>query len=173
VVFFIFKIVRRKVTPHISATLFKEGDRMKIQDILRVKGPEVLTISEERTVFEAISSMVMHKIGALLVMNFEGEFTGIITERDILRICNSYYDQLKTLPVKEVMTRRVIISNPDDEVEYVQEVMTSNRIRHIPVISNNRLVGLISIGDVVKALGQEVRAENKYLKDYISGKYPA
>jgi len=145
---------------------------MKIQDILRVKGPEVMTISEERTVFDAINSMVMHKIGALLVMNFEGEFTGIITERDILRSCHSDYDQLKSKLIKEVMTKRVIISNPDDEVEYVQEIMTVNRIRHIPVIANNRLVGIVSIGDVVKALGQEVRAENKYLKDYITGKYP-
>lgn len=146
---------------------------MKIQDVLKIKGPEVITISEERVVFEAINSMVMHKIGALLVLNFNGEFTGIITERDILRFCHAHYDQLKTLPIKEVMTKRVIISNPDDEVDYVQEIMTTNRIRHVPVISNNRLVGLISIGDVVKALSQQIQVENKYLKDYIEGKYPA
>ena len=81
-------------------------------------------------------------------------------------------DRITELPVKEIMTRELIVATENDDVDYVQAIMTENRIRHIPVIEGSDLKGLISIGDVVKAQLKKKDVENKYLKDYIADKYP-
>ena len=144
---------------------------MKVKDILKVKGPEVVTIFEEKTVEDAIDLLVRNRIGGLLVLDEAGRIAGIITERDILRESNRNYPGLGTTKVKEVMTREVIACSPEDDLEYIEQVMTDKRIRHLPVIDNKRLVGLISIGDVVKALISARKVEIHYLKEYIEGRY--
>ncbi len=144
---------------------------MKVSEILTNKGPQVVTIWEEKTIQESIDLMVQNKIGALMVINAEGKLIGIITERDILRAYHAHPDAAGELSVKEIMTRKVIIGNKDDTLEYVESVMTENRVRHLPIISEKRLVGIISIGDVVKALSKESKSENRYLKDFIEGKH--
>jgi len=143
---------------------------MKVKDILKNKGPEVVTIWEEKSVREAIDLMVQNKIGALMVINAGGKLTGIITERDVMQAYYSHPDAAGNLAVKEIMTKKVIIGNNDDTLEYVESVMTENRVRHLPIIVEKRLVGIVSIGDVVKALSRESKIENRYLKDYIEGK---
>jgi CBS domain-containing protein len=145
---------------------------MKVSEILKNKGPQVVTIWEEKTIQESIDLMVQNKIGGLMVINAEGKLTGIVTERDILRAYHAHPDAAGELAVKEIMTRKVIIGNKDDTLEYVESVMTENRVRHLPIISEKRLIGIISIGDVVKALSKESKSENRYLKDFIEGKYP-
>ena len=146
---------------------------MKVKDILKNKGPEVITIWEEKTLYDAICTLVENKIGALLVLNQDGKIVGIISERDILRACYEDCDNIRTAKVKDKMTKKVIITEPDDDLAYVEKIMTENRIRHLPVITNKRLVGIISIGDIVKSMRRQSAVENRYLKEYIEGKYPA
>lgn len=143
---------------------------MKVKDILNEKGPEVVTIWEEKSILAALAAMVQNKIGALLVMDDSGKITGIISERDLMRVFHHHLEKIKQINVKEIMVKKVIIGDPDDKLEYIENVMTENKIRHIPIISNKRLVGIISIGDVVKSLGSSIKSENRYLRGYIEGK---
>jgi CBS domain-containing protein len=140
---------------------------MKIRDILRGKGTEVATISPEATIHEAMTILVSRRIGSLVVTDEKRKIVGIITERDILRECTARSERIKETLVREVMTTDLIIGVPDDEVSYVMGIMTQNRIRHLPVMADEHLEGLISIGDVVKAQLEETEFENRYLKDFI------
>ncbi len=143
---------------------------MKVRDILKNKGPEVFTIGTNKTIREAIQTLVNNNIGSLLVLDENAKCVGIITERDILRQSAKDPNNYQNLLVNDVMTKNLIIVEPDDDIEYVENTMTSNRIRHLPVVHNKILVGIISIGDVVKYQLKEIKQENKYLMDYISGK---
>ncbi len=142
---------------------------MKVRDILKNKGPEVFTIGDDKKLREAVEILTRNNIGVLIVLTNEGKIDGIISERDILRACSSNPDSFLDNKVKEYMTSKLLIAEPDDEIDYVQKIMTENRIRHLPVLNNKILVGLISIGDVVKAQLSDKMYENKYLMDYISG----
>lgn len=146
---------------------------MKVKDVLAIKSPEVFTIQGDRTVYEAVKLLVKHNIGALLVRNEAQEIVGILTERDILRQVSQQCEALKKTPVKEVMSTNLIIAGLEDDLDYVEQVMIKNRIRHLPVISQDKLEGIFSIRDVVKAQIKDVAVENRYLRDYIEGKYPA
>lgn len=142
---------------------------MKVKDILKQKGPEVFTIGEEKTLADAVKVLSANNIGVLLVLSLEAKISGIISERDIIRTLASDPANCLSKKVKEVMTKQVIVVEPEDDLEYVEKVMTINRCRHVPVINDKVLVGLISIGDIVKSMLKETEIENKYLKDYISG----
>lgn len=142
---------------------------MKVKDILSNKGPQVFTIGDNMPIRIAIEYLANNKIGVLLVLSEDGKICGIISERDIIReFAKSQAETLDKL-VGEVMTRQVIFVEPDDEIEYAEKVFTQNKIRHLPVLQQKRLVGLISIGDVVKAALNETKTENKYLMEYIGG----
>ncbi len=104
-------------------------------------------------------------------MNAEGKIVGIITESDILNETYAKKCDLAGVTVKQVMTSELIIGEAEDDIERVEAIMTENRIRHLPILSQKRLVGIISIGDVVKGQNRESEVENRYLKDYIEGKY--
>jgi len=145
---------------------------MKVKDILKNKGPEVITIHDEKSVYDAMEVLVKNRIGSLLALNQGGAITGILTERDILNVSYEKYDVLKTLPVKEVMSTDLFIAEPGDELDAVENLMTENRIRHLPILEEKRLVGIISIGDVVKHQKKASQFENRHLKDYIDQKYP-
>lgn len=151
---------------------------MRLRDILRQKGGDVVTIESDRAVHDAIGRLNEHKIGALIVTGPDDEIAGIITERDILRHCGQHCVRL-TKPsaagepcpmlVREAMTADLVIALPDDNLDYAMGIMTKNRIRHLPVLDEGRLVGMVSIGDVVKASLEESEYENRQLKDYIYG----
>jgi len=145
---------------------------MKVRDILKDKGTEVATIGTEETIGDAAKILVEKNIGSLLVQDEKGAIAGIITERDILKQCNQCLESLKETKVKDVMTKNLIVASLDDDLDYVENIMTQNRVRHLPIISNQKLEGIISIGDLVNVLRGECKVENRYLKDFISGKYP-
>lgn len=142
---------------------------MLVSDILKVKGPEVFTIGKEKTVADALAVLVINKIGALLVLDDNARIVGIVSERDVLRFAYEKPQDFTTLKIQDIMTKDVIVVEKGDELEYVESIMTNNRIRHLPVVHNKVLVGIISIKDLVKALLKDTRADNKYLFDYISG----
>ncbi|MCK4427580.1 MAG: CBS domain-containing protein [candidate division Zixibacteria bacterium] len=145
---------------------------MKVRDILKDKGTEVATIGAEKTICDAVKALVEKNIGSLLVKDEKGAIAGIVTERDILKQCNLCLESFKETKVKDVMTKNLIVASPDDDLDYVENIMTQNRVRHLPIISNQKLEGIISIGDLVNVLRGECKVENRYLKNYISGKYP-
>lgn len=151
---------------------------MHIHDVLNHKGHGVRTITPESTVRDAIFQMNRHKIGCLVVTDASEDIQGIITERDVLRMCGERCVDLgkpqsleEDCPaqVTEVMTRDVFIALPEDTVDHAMGVMTENRVRHLPVVDDHRLAGLISIGDLVRASLGESKYENRLLRDYISG----
>lgn len=144
----------------------------KIKEVLDEKGADVFTVRPANTVYEAIQEMVNHNIGAVLVVSDEGKLAGIFTERDVLKQCVRRSDMLKTTRVESVMTTDLIIGLPGDEVDYIEGIMTANKIRHIPILEDGRIMGIISIGDLVKSSLKDIQYENRYLKDYIMGKYP-
>ncbi len=144
---------------------------MKVKDILKAKGGAVLSIQPGKTVKEAMDSILKNKIGALLVM--EGDMLkGIITERDLFRVYYQAGEKVLKKKVSEVMTTNLVVGLPNDDIEAVKALMTNNRFRHLPILENKKVCGIVSIGDVVKILAVDLEIENRYLKDYITGKYP-
>ncbi len=145
---------------------------MKIKNILKNKGTDVITIQQDATIFDAITTLVQNNIGAVVVTDKNGEVVGILSERDILRASFNDLDGYGRRLVKEIMTRDILVGEPEDDLEYVETIMTQNRIRHFPIFSDRKMVGIISVGDVIKHQLSDISYENRHLKDYIQGKYP-
>lgn len=145
---------------------------MKLHDILSEKGTHVHTIAPTATLDDVVQKLVEYNCGSLLVCEHSAEggqhILGIITERDILRACAARM-RLTEVSVSSVMTRNLVTGHPDDSVEAVMGLLTEKRIRHLPVLDQGRLAGLISIGDVVKAQHRQTLVENHYLKTYLHG----
>ena len=139
---------------------------MHVRDVLSGKSSLVHTCSPDDTLADVADLLVGHNIGSLIVMHDE-EMIGIITERDILRACAATRGPQEFLKVSERMTRCPVVASPNDEVQDIMCIMTERRIRHVPVVERGRLVGIISIGDTVKAQHDELCRENHYLKSYI------
>ena len=131
---------------------------MKVSSILATKGTHVITIRPEQTVREAIGLLVEHNIGALVVVDKPGQPVGIISERDIVRAAARNED-LFSQPVSQVMTRNVIVGMPQDDLMSVAHTMTEKRFRHLPIVDRGKLVGIVSIGDVVKAQRDQYKGE--------------
>ena len=131
---------------------------MNIQSILAIKGNNVVTIRPQQSIREAIESLVGHNIGSLVVVNDAGQPVGILSERDIIRAATKN-ELLFSLPVSTVMSRELITGVPQDDLESVAHVMTGKRARHIPVVEHGTLVGIVSIGDVVKAQRDRYQGE--------------
>ena len=153
---------------------------MRIRDILHEKGSKVVTIHTDGTIHDAVGKLNEHGIGALVVTDENDAVVGIITERDILRLCGNYCVRpneslLKdgnACPslVRQAMTTDLVIGVPDDDLNYVMGVMTKNHIRHLPILDDGQLAGIISIGDLVNAHFEEKVFENRTLKAYIHGR---
>lgn len=139
---------------------------MKMREILRRKGHDVVTITEDRSILDAVRALVDHDIGSLMVMRGDRP-AGIITERDILRTTATSAAELETMRVAEVMTRELIVATPDDDLREKMTVMTERRIRHLPVVEGEELVGIVSIGDLLNACRTVAEDENAHLKRYI------
>ncbi|HKJ65651.1 MAG TPA: CBS domain-containing protein [Desulfopila sp.] len=146
---------------------------MKVREILEKKGRRVVTCHADNSLLEALAIFSANKIGSLLVVDANDTIQGIIAPRDILLVVLSDMEKIKELKVHEIMTTDLIVAGLDDDIDYIQAIMTENRIRHIPILEGAELKGLVSIGDVVKAQVREKEVENRYLKEYIEGKYPA
>lgn len=142
----------------------------KIRDVLLGKGEEVYTVGPEATVIDAVHLMNGHHVGSVLVLQ-NGRPVGIFSERDVLvRIVAAHRDPRQTL-VADVMTTRLHTATPEDTLLDVMRLMTERRCRHIPVVEGDRLLGLVSIGDLTKATQQNLRHEVRELSSYISSPY--
>lgn len=145
---------------------------MNISDILRHKsshtGAEVITIAPSGSVSEMLTLLTRHRIGALVVVNGD-TVTGIVSERDVVRQLNDQGAALLQATVAEIMTSPVVTSAPDDDVDSIATTMTDRRIRHMPVLEGGRLVGLVSIGDVVSSRIRQLEQDRGQLEQYITG----
>ena len=141
---------------------------MKLAEVLRQKSPEIVSISEVRSIAEAAKLMTGKKIGALLVEGADGKIVGILSERDIVGGMGQHGADLHDVAVSELMTRKLIRCSPDDTVNEAMAMMTDRRIRHLPVFTGDELVGFISIGDLVKCRITEVQAEAEAMREYIA-----
>ena len=141
-----------------------------VRDIMRDKGGEVWRISPGATVFEALQLMAEKNVGALVVTEGE-EVVGIISERDYTRKTILKGRTSRETPVRDIMTSEVVFVRPDYNVEQCMALMTEKRIRHLPVFENDRLVGIISIGDIVKGIISDQEYVIEQLEGYIRGKW--
>ena len=142
-----------------------------LRQLLRKKGTSIITTDPDATVYDAIATMVNHNVGSIVVTD-DGELVGIFTERDYLRRIVLRGRTSKTTAVREVMSADLITVKPDTTVEAALSIMTEARCRHLPVMVDGRLVGVVSIGDCVKHLLRDAEAEIDTLERYVTGKYP-
>ena len=141
---------------------------MLVSHILKDKGRDVLAIAPDATLFEASRVLTLNRIGALLVRDSEGGLSGIVSERDIVRAIAEVGASALALTVGERMTKDVATCEENDTIAEIMETMTRCRFRHMPVIQEGRLAGIVSIGDVVKIRIAETMREAQALKDYIA-----
>ncbi len=145
---------------------------MRIADILRNKGAAVATVTESTTVTGLLAELAVHNIGAMVVIGSGGSIgavVGIVSERDVVRHLRHYGPDLLRRPVGEVMSGVAVTCRPEDPVDDLAALMTNNRVRHVPVLDDGRLVGIVSIGDVVKIRMEELQDERQQLQAYITG----
>ncbi len=141
---------------------------MNVKTILNAKGSRVETIRPTETIAEAVKRLRQHNLGALIVSDGGSTVGGIISERDIIRALATTGAGILQMQVGELMTANVHTCAPDDTVANIMGTMTAKRIRHLPVVADGALCGVISIGDVVKVRLEEVESEAHALRDYIS-----
>ena len=123
---------------------------MKILSILTTKGSDVITVHPEKTITDSLKILVKHKIGALVVIDESGRLKGILSERDIIQRASETEDVFSQ-SVEQLMTKEVLVCDSKDDVMSVAHMMTEKRFRHVPVVDEGKLVGIVSIGDILKA----------------------
>ena len=139
-----------------------------VKDILRAKGSQVYTISPDATVYEALGRMAENNVGALLVFE-ENDLVGLISERDYSRKTILKGRFSKETAVSEIMTAKVVTVHPDDDIEECMELFTDKHIRHLPVVEEGKIVGIVSIGDIVKSIIDYKEFIIEELENYIKG----
>jgi CBS domain-containing protein len=142
---------------------------MNVETILRNKGDWVATIRPDATIAEAVETLNRERIGALVVSADGNSVDGMLSERDIVIALDDYGTELLSRPVDEIMTRNIVTCDPADTVQELMAEMTNRRFRHIPVVRDGRLRGIVSIGDLVKNRLDEVEFEANSLRSFIAG----
>lgn len=140
---------------------------MKVADILKFKGADIVSIGPEEPVVAAVALLAENRIGAVLVMDGD-KLLGILSERDIVRALNDHKEAVVQKRVNDLMTREVVTCRPEDEIAAIRGMMTAQRFRHVPVSDGTKLIGIISIGDVVRNRIEEAEAEVDALRRYIA-----
>ena len=140
---------------------------MFVSDILLQKGSAIFTVAPATSVADIAQQLSARRIGSVLVLDPDGSVAGIVSERDLVRALARHGAKAMDLEARQVMTRDVVTCDPDDSIDGVMQTMTEGRFRHVPVVRHGELLGLVSIGDVVKARLQETQHETEALKAYI------
>ncbi len=141
---------------------------MKLSEVLRIKGNEVYLLKVDDSIARAATTMSEKKIGALLIEDKSGKIVGILSERDIVGGMGLHGANLQDVPISKLMTTKLIKCAGEDTVLQAMAMMTDRRIRHLPVFDGENLVGVISVGDLVKCRISEVQAESEALRQYIA-----
>ena len=141
---------------------------MRVKDVLRRKGDSVFTISPKDTVSALLDALAEHKVGALVVVTSDGRLEGIVSERDVVRHLQVRGAAVLDEPIRAIMTSPIHTASPDTTLDELMVLMTEERIRHVPVVVDEKLSGIISIGDVVKHRIDELQTERDQLTAYIT-----
>jgi CBS domain-containing protein len=141
---------------------------MRIAELLNKKGREVRVIQPTATILEAVQTMADADIGSLMVIDAKGSVKGIVTERDCIRIVAQAAVDISKMTVSDVTTRDIVVAEPEDSLDTIMKAMAKHRCRHIPVMDDGELVGLVSVRDVIGARLAETGSELKFLLDYVS-----
>ena len=142
---------------------------MRIADVLRIKGTQVITVTPDTSVRDLLTVLAEHKIGAAVVSERGSSVEGIVSERDVVRALAERGPEVISEPVSAILTADVLTVGADTQLEDVMRIMTERRFRHVPVVTDGALSGLVSIGDVVKNRIDELERERSALTNYISG----
>lgn len=150
-----------------------QGGTMKIIDVLSKKSKDLFSINEDRTVVDCLAVLNEKHIGILVVRDKNGAFIGMVSERDVLRAVADRGRDYTKLQVSQIMTPRARIFSvqKDERFEKAMTLMTENRVRHIPIMDGDEILGVVSIGDLMKNLLESVQFENEQLNKYITGGY--
>ncbi|HSN11053.1 MAG TPA: CBS domain-containing protein [Propionibacteriaceae bacterium] len=141
---------------------------MKISDVLRTKGSAVITVAPHETVASLLALLAQHNIGAVVVSTDGASVDGIVSERDVVRQLNARGAALLDAPVSSIMTAKVLLCSPDDDLTDIAALMTANRFRHLPVVVDSHLAAIVSIGDIVKARMDQLASERDLYEAYIT-----
>ena len=141
---------------------------MNVEQLLSGKGHDVISMQPHRTLAEAIRTLSEKRIGAVIVMGADGALVGILSERDIIRALGELGGAALESAVSRSMTSKVVTCRPQTSVDELMEIMTTGRFRHVPVVENGRVTGIVSIGDVVKHRVAAIEAESQAMRDYIA-----
>ena len=144
--------------------------QVTVETILKHKGYDIISVQPETTVIDTANLLRKNRIGSVLALTDDGEIAGVVSERDIVTGLSEVGPEILDKPVSEIMTRDVHVCRPDDNMEQILAWMTDRRVRHLPVVDHGKLIGIISIGDVVKTRIQELEVESSALKSFISGR---
>jgi len=142
---------------------------MQVREVLKQKGGRVISIESEASVAEAIARLVLNNIGSLPVVDADGRLVGVVSERDMLRGLHTRGEGFGKARIAEIMTRNPVTCGCDDDVDDVMGQMSERRIAKVPVLDGGKLVGIVSVGDVIKVLYERVHSENQHLMTYIHG----
>jgi CBS domain-containing protein len=155
----------------VSTRFASSGDgQVRLSTLIQSKGSFVATIGADATVSEVVAALARHSVGALVVSADGQRVEGIVSERDVVRQLHKVGGALLAQPVSSIMTAAVHTCSPDEEVDSLMATMTEHRIRHLPVVRDGMLVGIVSIGDVVKCRMEELDNDRTALVNYISGR---
>ncbi len=147
---------------------------MKLGELLSSKDFKyrvLVTVGQDETISVAIRSLTEHDRGSLPVYDDKDEMVGIITERDIVRKCVAHSKDCAKIKVRDVMSKQLVIGTPEDDLSYAISVMKQQRIRHLPIVENKKVIGMISMRDLLGVQLEEYTAQARSLSDYISGRY--
>jgi len=146
---------------------------MKVREILKSKAhAEVFTTKPDTQLSEAMAMLINNRISCLPVIGESEKLAGIISDKDIFRVVFDHPNDFGSHTVSSAMSTNLIVGIENDGLDYIASLMTNNRIRHIPIVDHDKLIGLVSVGDIVKAQIEDMQVENRYLKQYIMGNYP-
>ncbi len=143
---------------------------MRVSNLLASKGTMVVTVTREATVGDVVADLAHHRVGALVVSPDGVTIQGIVSERDIVKRLSVLHTELLDDPVASIMSTEVQVCAPTDDVETIMNLMTEHRFRHVPVVEAGRLVGIVSIGDVVKSRIEELEKDRNELMEYITAR---
>ncbi|MFQ5398545.1 MAG: CBS domain-containing protein [Anaerolineae bacterium] len=143
---------------------------MKVRTVLATKGTNVITIGPKQSVMEAVKTLASHRIGAVVVVDAAGVPVGIVSERDVVRRA-AVDEHVLTRRVEEIMTKELVTGVPQDDLHSVAHIMTERRFRHLPIVEGSELVGIVSIGDVLKAERDRYRGEIDTLETQLMAEY--
>lgn len=141
---------------------------MRIADLLRHKGSDVASVLPELSVSGLLEDLARANVGAMVVVDASGALVGIVSERDVVRRLNERGAELLHAPVSEIMTTEVVTCGSGEGVDSLAAIMTERRIRHMPVVDDGQLVGIVSIGDVVRSRIQQLESDREQLESYIA-----